>query len=55
MNAFFALAFWLTMLASWLTHFYVSIVDDRIALLFLGTFVPPIGWLHGLGVWVGLF
>ncbi|WP_189553051.1 hypothetical protein [Mesorhizobium sp. M8A.F.Ca.ET.021.01.1.1] len=49
------LIFWLTMAAAWFTHVYACILSDRIGLLFAGSLIPPIGWVHGVGYWFGLF
>lgn len=46
------------MLASfpaWITHFVVSVKADAFVLLFAGLFIPPIGVVHGFGVWAGIW
>ena len=51
-----------TILSSWLTHVIVTIsyltsgAADSVAyavLLAIGVFVPPVGMIHGVGVWFG--
>jgi hypothetical protein len=47
---------------AWITHIIwvigklagpVGITGGQIALAFLGTFVPPIGVIHGVMIWFG--
>lgn len=45
----------LTIIASWITHVIVCIQTSSWILLVVGIFVPPIGWVHGIGSWFGLF
>lgn len=42
-------------IAAWLTHVVVCIKSSSWALLFLGSFIFPISWVHGTGVWFGIF
>lgn len=44
----------LTIIAAWVTHILVSIKTSAWILLIVGIFVPPIGWVHGVGAWFGL-
>lgn len=48
-----ALVFWVA--ASWLTHVIVCIKAASWALLFIGAIIFPIAWVHGTGVWIGIF
>ena len=41
--------------ASWITHVIVCIQDEQWVLLVIGIFVFPIGVIHGIGSWFGLF
>ncbi len=41
--------------ASWVTHVIVCIQKSEWILLIVGILVPPIGWVHGVGVWFGAF
>lgn len=52
---FLALSFWLAMFAAWFTHVIVCIQNAAWILLLFGIFIPPIGWVHGVGNWFGLF
>ena len=45
--AWFALA--------WLTHVVACIQSASWALLFIGSFIFPIAWVHGTGIWLGMF
>ncbi len=54
-SALFVLGFIFTIFASWITHVIVSIQTASWVLLVVGIFVPPIGWIHGIGYWFGAF
>ena len=54
-SALFVLGFIFTIFASWITHVIVSIQTASWVLLVVGIFVPPIGWVHGIGYWFGAF
>lgn len=41
--------------AAWLTHVVICIKSASWALLFLGTFIFPISFVHGTGAWLGIF
>ena len=51
----FALALMALVVSAWFTHIFVTISDDRIALLLAGVFFPPIGVVHGIGVFIGVW
>lgn len=40
---------------SWLTHVIACIKTASWALLIIGSIVFPIAWVHGTGLWIGLF
>ena len=40
---------------SWLTHIVVCIQQSKWMLLLVGSFVFPVGCIHGTGVWLGFF
>lgn len=40
-------------LAAWLTHIIYSIMVEKYLLLIAGAIFPPIGMIHGIGVWFG--
>ena len=56
-----ALALALTAVAAWLTHVVVAIsgfisgviTTGYAVLLIMGVLVPPVGVIHGVGVWFG--
>ena len=41
--------------AAWLTHFIDTINDGEWILFIAGLVIPPIGILHGIGLWFGVF
>ena len=41
-------------LFAWVTHVLVCIKTGAWVLMLFGLFVPPIGWIHGVGYWFGL-
>ena len=45
----------LVMIAAWFTHVIVCIQDERWFFLIAGAIAGPIGIVHGIGVWFGLF
>ncbi len=45
------LTFWA--IGSWLTHVFVSFEAGKYILLVLGVILPPVGMVHGTGVWFG--
>jgi hypothetical protein len=48
-----AIAIVLTTVAAWATHVIVCINSSAWILLVVGIVVPPIGLLHGVGIWFG--
>lgn len=49
------IAAWLIALAAWVTHFVDTINDGEWILFIAGLLIPPIGVLHGIGLWLGIF
>lgn len=43
------------MLASWLTHVIVCIKASEWLFLIAGGIVAPIAWIHGTGIWFGVW
>lgn len=52
--ALFCLILTLTV-GAWIQHVITCIAEKDWILLAFGIFVPPIGWVHGIGVWFGVF
>lgn len=52
-----AISFGILMLTigAWVQHVITSIQNEQWILLLIGIFVPPVGWIHGIGVWIGTF
>lgn len=44
-----------TAMAAWVTHVVVCIKTTSWILLIFGIVVPPIGLIHGFGIWFGWF
>lgn len=42
-------------LAAFLTHVIKCILLEKFVLLLVGVIAPPVGVLHGVGLWLGLF
>lgn len=42
-------------IAAWITHVIVCIKSASWILLLFGCIVFPVGIIHGVGVWMGLF
>jgi hypothetical protein len=45
----------LTSAAAWVTHVIVCIKSSAWILLLFGCVVAPVGVVHGIGVWLGVF
>lgn len=41
--------------AAWITHIVVCLKDDSWGFLIAGALMFPIAWIHGTGIWFGLF
>lgn len=41
--------------APWFTHIIVCIKNEKWILLISGAIMVPIAWIHGIGIWVGIF
>jgi hypothetical protein len=52
---FTVIALWLVAVAAWLTHIVVCIKTAAWGLLIAGAILFPIGIVHGIGVWLGVF
>lgn len=42
-------------LAAWMTHIVVCLQTSAWKFLIAGAIVFPIAWIHGTGIWFGLF
>lgn len=45
----------LLVLAAWLTHLYVCFTAAKWGFLIAGAIFFPVGVIHGVGVWLGLW
>lgn len=48
-------AIWATVIAAWVTHIVVCIQNEQWILLIDGTLAFPIGVVHGIGQWFGIW
>lgn len=46
--------FFTAMIGAWLTHVVVCLLNATYVLLLVGTFVFPVGIIHGIGIWFGV-
>lgn len=46
---------WVAAIAAWITHVVVCIKASAWVLLAFGCIVAPVGVVHGVGVWLGVF
>lgn len=49
------LALVISMILAWITHVIVCIQTSSWVLLVVGAFIAPIGIIHGVGSWLGVF
>ncbi|WP_342152297.1 hypothetical protein [Methylorubrum sp. SB2] len=49
------LGLWASCIAAWVTHVVVCIKASAWVLLAFGCIVAPVGVVHGVGVWLGVF
>jgi hypothetical protein len=45
----------LTSIAAWVTHVVVCIKSASYLFLIAGAILPPVGVIHGWGVWLGVW
>lgn len=45
----------IAVLGPFVVHIWVTVATNWAALLILGLAVPPIGWIHGAGVLLGVW
>ncbi len=50
-----AVAFVLWMIGSWFTHLYVCFHNEQWGFLIAGALFFPVAWVHGTGVWFGIW
>lgn len=53
--ALFAIAAFFAVVAAWITHVIVCIKASAWILLAFGCIVAPVGVIHGIGIWFGVF
>ena len=54
-NLMLAVVFLVLTVGAWIQHVITCILEQTWILLIIGIIVPPIGWIHGIGVWFGVF
>jgi hypothetical protein len=55
MNDVIGIMIYWSIIAAWATSIVMCIHDASWALLFAVFFVPPVGVIHGAGIWIGVF
>jgi hypothetical protein len=55
LGALIGLSLWATAIAAWITHVIVCIKTASWILLLFGCIVAPVGVIHGIGYWLGVF
>lgn len=55
MNEWIGHAIYWAIILAWITSIVVCIQEAAWALLFAVIIVPPVGVIHGAGVWIGVF
>jgi hypothetical protein len=55
MNEWIGNAIYLSIIFAWITSVVNCIHEAAWALLFAVVFVPPVGVIHGFGIWIGVF
>jgi hypothetical protein len=55
MESFWGLFALIWLVGSWLTHIVVCLQTASWGFLIAGAIVFPIAWIHGTGIWFGLF
>jgi len=55
MNDLFSIGIFLWLVASWVTHIMVCLAASKWGFLIAGALFFPIAWVHGTGVWFGLW
>jgi len=45
----------LVCIGAWLTHVFTCISDDRWGMLIAGGLIFPVGIIHGVGIWFGIW
>lgn len=43
------------LIAAWITHIVVCLKAGSWGFLIAGALLPPIGMIHGIGIWFGAF
>lgn len=51
----FSLALAATVVAGWITHVIICIKTSSWILLLFGCLIAPVGTIHGIGSWFGVF
>jgi len=54
-TAFIGLTIFLISCGAWLTHVITTIIREEWLLLIAGAVLAPIGVVHGVGIWLGVW
>lgn len=52
---FFMFSFLIWAFSSWLTHIIICIKNQEWLFLIAGAIMVPVAWVHGTGVWFGVW
>lgn len=55
MKTFEYIAFIVAIVAPWINHIVYCFQSEKYLLLIAGAIVAPVGWIHGLGLWLGFW
>lgn len=55
MNGLLGIALVAWVFASWMTHIFVCLQTASWGFLIAGAIMFPIAWVHGTGIWFGIF
>lgn len=55
MDSWLGSVVYLGVISAWITSIVMCINNASWALLFAVVFVPPVGVIHGFGLWIGVF
>lgn len=50
-----ALIIWVWLIAAWVTHLYVCFTEHAWGFLIGGAIFFPVAWVHGTGIWFGVW
>lgn len=55
MGDFIGIIIWIAAIAAWFTHVINTIMAQEWLLLLAGAIAFPVGIIHGIGIWMGVW